>query len=180
MQNIWRDKSERKEEMGEFNDTWRSRKLTQFMTSKVSNSLFELDSGSNGWGARKSTDATKRPVLLPRFGSIKRALWALTKYDIIVLLWPALNKWVCQHIEWQTVERMETTAAKRERLDNEEHREQTLSTGKDEVRRWMTTNDDEEATIEREEEREEGKKVRKTRCKRWREIAAEEQQEEGR
>lgn len=137
----------------------------------MSNSLSELDSGSNGWGARRGTDATKRLVLLPRFGSIKRALWALTKYDIIVLLWPTLNKWVCQHIEWQTVERMKTTAAKRERLDNERSTESKLSlqqerTKGDDEWRWTTM----KRPYYREGEGKRGEKVRKTGDKRWWEM----------
>lgn len=49
---------------------------------------------------------TKKLARLPRFDSIKQTLRSLTKYDIIVPLWPTLNKRVHQHIEQD--ERMKT------------------------------------------------------------------------
>ena len=45
---------------------------------------------------------TKKHERLPRFDSIKRTRRPLTKYDIIVPLWSALNKRVCRHIEQRT------------------------------------------------------------------------------
>lgn len=51
---------------------------------------------------------TKKLARLPRFDSIKQTLRSLTKYDIIVPLWPTLNKRVHQHIEQD--ERMKTAS----------------------------------------------------------------------
>lgn len=114
-QELWRAKSGRKGVRMIFGGVENS---TQFDDVKGESPLW-----AQRWRmrdeARKSIDATKRPSRSFRDPArLSRALSErrLTKYDIIVLLRPALNKWACQHIEWQTVERMKTTAAKRKRL----------------------------------------------------------------
>lgn len=126
-------------------------KQTQFATSKASLSFWQ-NNNSYRWGergggrARKSIDAEKKLVLLPRFGSIKQAPWALTKYDIIVLLWPILNKWVCQHIEWQTVRKDEDNRGKKRAA--RKHRVPGANSLKRKGWRDTMNDDDEEAILE--------------------------------